>query len=52
MRKELLSEGKVTFLSEIYRFSERESPLLQMWDKSEVEPGVSSDTLMVRLFNF
>ena len=26
---------------------ERESPLLQLWDESEVKPGVSSDTLMV-----
>ena len=24
-----------------YRFPERESPLLQRWDESEVEPGVS-----------
>ena len=29
---------------------ERESPLLQLWDESEVKPGVSSDTLMVWFF--
>ena len=26
---------------------ERESPLLQLWDDSEVKSGVSSDTLMI-----
>ena len=26
---------------------ERESPLLQMWDESEVKSSVSSDTLMI-----
>ena len=31
----------------ITELPERESPLLQLWDESEVKPGVSSDTLMV-----
>ena len=31
-------------------FPERESPLLQRWDDSEVETGVSLDTLMFQLF--
>ena len=30
-----------------YRTPERESPLLQLWDQSEVKSDVSSDTLMI-----
>jgi hypothetical protein len=33
-----------------YRIPERESPFLQVWDESEVEPGRSSDMSKVRLF--
>ena len=31
----------------IIELPERESPLLQMWDESEVKSSVSSDTLMI-----
>ncbi len=35
-----------------YRPYERESPLLQVWDDSEVEPGMSSGMSKVRFFSF
>ncbi|NRD80826.1 hypothetical protein HPT25_26215 [Bacillus sp. BRMEA1] len=38
---------------DVYKFtelSERESPLLQMWDESEVEQGMSTDISIVRFF--
>ena len=43
----MMNEILLKYLNQFTALPERESPLLQRWDESEVKSGVSLDTLMI-----